>query len=212
MKKKFTDKGTNVSFLSKPERKFINFMLPKFPKWITPDLLTFLGFLASLLIVGGYYLAKTNKNLLFLVSLFIIIHWFADSHDGGLARYRKQSRPRYGYYIDHILDFITICAIFIGLILYGLKDLPVFLLLFAYLTMFCHSLLYCGITNKFNLSFFKFSPTEGRLFIIFLNIGLFYNLDLIIEKAFYIISIAIFVFALFLIIKTCTELNKLDTK
>ena len=119
-------KRINNSILSNLERRFISWMLPKFPNWITPDILTLIAFLSGVLILISYYLSNFNKYFLFLASFFIFLHWFADSHDGGLARFRKIPRPNYGYYIDHILDMITVLFIFLGFLLYGLDYKAVF--------------------------------------------------------------------------------------
>ncbi len=212
MKQKEKGKRINTSILSNVERKFINWMLPKFPNWITPDILTLTAFLSGILILTSYYLSNYGKYFLFIASFFIIVHWFADSHDGGLARFRKTPRPNYGYYIDHVLDMATVFFIFLGLLLYGLDFKAVFLLFSAFTILSYHSILCYQTKGHLQLSFGKISPTEARIFIILINLLLFFALDKYAVIVFYLASIIIFILSIYQIIYTARQLDQLDRK
>ena len=206
------EKRTNESILSNLEQRFIKFMLPRFPKYITPDALTFISFISGVFIFLGYYAAKNNKYFLFLVSFFILLHWFSDSHDGGLANFRKQSRPKYGFYIDHILDLTTFIFIFLGFAVYGLEPWAIALLATGYAVLFFHSIVLCKITNHLQLSFNKFSPTESRVILVFINILLFFNFKNLVETLFYISAILLIIYSAYIITETARKLDKEDRK
>ena len=106
-------KRLNLATTAKIESDILDFLVKLLPSWVTPDLLTIAAFLSSL--IGGtlYLFVTENPYLLLFINLCLLIHWFADSLDGRLARYRKDTRPNYGYYIDHILDSAA-AAFFIG--------------------------------------------------------------------------------------------------
>ena len=81
------------------------------PAWVTPDILTGTGLFASLLIAVSYGLTRLNENFLWLATFGFILNWFGDSLDGTLARYRKIERPKFGYFIDHVVDTVGIVLV-----------------------------------------------------------------------------------------------------
>jgi len=147
-------------------------MAARLPSWITPDHLTLLG-LAAMLCAGlFYYLGRGNAALLLMVNLCLAVNWFGDSLDGTLARYRKRQRPRYGFYVDHVIDAVGTMALLIGLGFSGfMSERLAFILLALYLLLSINSYLWAQVMGTFRLSFWKFSPTELRLLLI---IGNFY--------------------------------------
>lgn len=212
-------KKVEASFLVRIEKRFLDFMFPKFPKWVTPDTLTFLAFSAGFLIPFFYYLSRFNKLFLFAVSFLLVVHWFGDSHDGGLARYRKISRPRYGYYIDHLLDMITVFFVCFGLYIYGLGGLISFLMFAIYSILFVHFTLYCNVAGEVfsgqkevRFSFLKFSPTESRIFIIILNLFLFLGFQKYAVIVLYLIIALVAIFMVYYVLNTAIKLDKEDSK
>ena len=97
-------KRVNRGIFSRLEEKFQWKIVTKMPSWVTPDRLSALAFLSFSSSGWAYFLGGKNLNFLWLVNLFIFGHWFADGTDGKLAKFRRRSRPKYGYYLDHILD------------------------------------------------------------------------------------------------------------
>jgi phosphatidylglycerophosphate synthase len=123
------------------------------------------------------YLAQQNIYWLWGSSVILILHWFTDSFDGAVGRYQNSGLVRWGYYMDHLLDFIFISSIFIG---YGFLLRPDSILwLFGMIVVIgafmANSFLAYSVLNKFRISYFKFGPTEGRIILIVLNTIIIYN-------------------------------------
>ena len=96
--------------LAGPEKKVLLWLASRMPRWVNSDHLTLLG-LTSMLLAGASFWIAGNHNLaLVAVVIFLALNWFGDSLDGTLARYRNQQRPKYGYYVDHVIDLIGTVA------------------------------------------------------------------------------------------------------
>ena len=108
-------KRINDILLGPLERPALHWLAENMPGWVTPDLLTAVGLMGSLIALAGYGLSSYDPLFLWLASLGFIINWFGDSLDGTLARYRHIERPIYGFYIDHSMDIVTEALFFIGL-------------------------------------------------------------------------------------------------
>jgi len=138
---------------NKVEIKALLWIIPRLPRWVTPDGLTFLGMFTAFGTLTGYVLARNARGFLWLNCILVAVQWLADSTDGNLARYRKRPRPRYGHYIDRIADFINLICISLGLFLYGLPPLNAMVLLIGYSLLFVHSLLKDQFLGLMQLSF-----------------------------------------------------------
>src|SRR5258708_586492 len=86
------------------EKRALIWLAKRTPRSIKSDHLTLLGFAAQLLAGVSYALARWNRYALLLVIFFLALNWLGDSLDGTLARVRNQQRPRYGFYVDHMVD------------------------------------------------------------------------------------------------------------
>ncbi|MFZ6032998.1 CDP-alcohol phosphatidyltransferase family protein [Melioribacter sp. Ez-97] len=165
----------NDILLGPLERPALKWLASKMPEFMTPDKLTLLGLFGSFLTGWSYYMTNYDKNYLWLASLGLVINWFGDSLDGTLARYRHIERPRYGFFIDHTLDSISMIFIAFGI---GLSPYAQFeFVLMALLSYFLMSILVyirTYIQGVFRLSYYKIGPTEVRVFIIILNTILYY--------------------------------------
>ena len=104
-----------TSFLNGIEKKALVWLANRQPRWVTSDMLTWIGTLGSALIALGYILTHININWLWLSTFGLIVNWYGDSLDGTLARVRKTQRPIYGYYIDHTVDGINETLMFVGI-------------------------------------------------------------------------------------------------
>ena len=102
------------SVLATAERHTLISFAERLPSWVTSDMLTILG-LASMVLAGmSFWAARWYDDALFIVVVALALNWFGDSLDGTVARVRKQQRPRYGYYVDHVIDIIGVCFLFGG--------------------------------------------------------------------------------------------------
>jgi len=144
------------------------------PAWVTPDICTAIGILGALLTMISYGLSSYSPNYLWLASLGFLINWFGDSLDGTLARYRHIERPRYGFYIDHIIDVVCQVMIFLGL---GLTPYVSFniacLALISYLMLSILVYVRTYVAGEFKISYGGLGPTESRVVAVLLNIAMY---------------------------------------
>jgi len=145
------------------EKRLLIWMAERLPAAVNSDHLTFAGAVA-LLGVGASYWAG-GAALLFVVPL-LVVNWFGDSLDGTLARVRHRERPRYGYYVDHVLDAVGFAAIFGGLILGGHMSASLGLaFLAAYYLVVVEVSLATHARGTFKLSALGVGPTELRILL-----------------------------------------------
>ena len=145
----------------------------KLPAWVNSDHLTALGFISLIAVGASYAYARLYQAGLWLAIAFFILNWFGDSLDGTLARVRQRQRPRYGFYVDHVLDACGSVFVFAGLAISGYMSERVAVgLLIAYFLLSIEVYLATYTVGKFQLSFAMFSPTELRLLLIAGNIAL----------------------------------------
>jgi archaetidylinositol phosphate synthase len=165
----------NDSFLARNERVILLWMAERMPTWVTPDLLTLIAFLASILIFASYILTLLSPAFLWLASLGFVINWFGDSLDGNLARYRHIERPRYGYFVDHMVDTIGEVLVFIGLGIspYIHFDLALIALI-GYLVLSIYVFLATTASGIFRISYGELGPTFLRLLAIAANTLIFF--------------------------------------
>ncbi|HXG94306.1 MAG TPA: CDP-alcohol phosphatidyltransferase family protein [Blastocatellia bacterium] len=162
------------SLLAPIERICLRWFAFHMPNWIKPDHLTALGFMAMFLAGAFYALARAWPPALLVVNFWLAINWFGDSLDGTLARARNKQRPRYGFYVDHIVDAFGALFMISGLALSGYMSVVVALLLvIAYFLLSINVYLATYTIGTFKLSFYKFSPTELRILIAIGNIVAF---------------------------------------
>ena len=168
-------KRINDILLGPLERPAIAWLVKRLPKWVTPDMLTYLGLFAAILILVSYFLSNYNKGFLWLASFGFILNWFGDSLDGNLARHRKIERPKYGFFIDHSIDTLTQVAVFIGLGLSPFVDFRIACLtLIGYLMMDIMAMLNTYVLGVFKISYGKLGPTEVRVIAILVNTFVFF--------------------------------------
>jgi phosphatidylglycerophosphate synthase len=132
--------------------------------------MTALGVLAAVGIAGAYLLSNGDKAWLWAASALLVVHWLGDSLDGTLARVRKIERPKYGYYLDHLVDAVATALIGLGLGLSPWMLLSVGLLIvIAYLVLSINTYLETYAFGVFTLGYGRLGPTEVRLMLIVLN-------------------------------------------
>lgn len=145
------------------EKRLLVWIAERLPRWVNSDHLTSLGAIA-MAGVGGCYWA--GGSALALVIPLLVVNWFGDSLDGTLARVRNRQRPRYGYYVDHVLDAVGFVALFGGLILGGHMS-PVMGLGFmaAYFLLVVEIALATHARGTFKMSAWGMGPTELRILL-----------------------------------------------
>jgi len=145
----------------------------RMPAWINSDHMTALGAVAMLLAGLSYWLSRWHPVGLILVIVFLAINWFGDGLDGTMARVRGHQRPRYGFYVDHVVDAIGTVALVGGMALSGyMNPLIALTLLVVYSTLAIEAYLATYTRGVFQISFWGFSPTELRIVIAMGNLRL----------------------------------------
>ena len=162
---------TNTSFLSPLERRMAPIVLPRIPGWIQTHHLTMLTLLWSFLILGFSYLAASNIRWLWLVSLMICFQYLTDYYDGKIGKYRNTGLVRWGYYMDHLLDYFFLSSVIIGyaFILPEKSRLQLLLMLTLFGAYDLSTFLAFAATDRLKISYLKFGPTEFRLALIVIN-------------------------------------------
>lgn len=165
----------NNSLVGAIERKALAWLVRRMPPCVTPDRLTAFGIFGAALTLAGYVLTAWSPGFLWLASLGLAFHWFGDSLDGSLARFRKIERPKYGYFLDQTIDVIgnlLICA-GMGLSAYVRMDFAL-LALTGYHALSIYSLVKACVSGEFHISLVGWGPTEMRLLIILMNTTIFF--------------------------------------
>jgi len=171
------------SFTARGERKALHWLVARIPQSVNSDHLTLLGFAAMFLAGTGYALARWTPAGLLLASAGIILNWFGDSLDGTLARVRDCQRPRYGFYVDHIIDSVGAVFLMGGLGVSRLIDWRIAAaMLVAFLLLSIESYLAAYSLRVFRLSFARFGPTEIRLLLIAGNVALWLHPNAMVAK------------------------------
>jgi archaetidylinositol phosphate synthase len=164
------------SWVAVEEKRALLWLAARTPLWIGPDHLTVLGLAAQLGAGTCYALARWNRYALLGVIACLALNWLGDSLDGTLARARKQLRPRYGFYVDHMVDSFGALALMGGLALSGYMHPRIAIgLLVAFLLLSIQSYLAAHALGEFRLSFWRFGPTELRILLVVGNLALLWR-------------------------------------
>ena len=165
------DKKVGRSLLSKPENRLKQWAVPKIPAGIETYHLTLMTLVWSLVnVILGFY-AKGNLEVLWLVSLMIVLQYLTDLFDGEVGRQRNTGLIKWGYYMDHFLDYVFLCSlVFVG---YMISPVGLEIWYFALLIILggymVNSFLSFGATNEFQIYYYGFGPTEMRVVFILIN-------------------------------------------
>ena len=154
------------SLLADVEKRALIWIAARLPDRIHSDHLTALALLAMVLAGASFWLARVSPAGLWLVVICLAVNWFGDSLDGTLARVRRQERPRYGFYVDHVIDIAGITALFGGLALSSyMTPIVAACLLVAYLLVAAEVFLATATSGTFTMSFLGIGPTELRIIL-----------------------------------------------
>jgi phosphatidylglycerophosphate synthase len=163
------------NLVARVERKALDWLCASLPRRISPDMLTALGMVGAVLVFVGYLGSNADRDWLWLAVAGYVVHWFGDSLDGSLARFRKIERPRYGYFLDHSCDGLATTLLVVGIGLSPYVELEVALIALAgYLLMSIHAFLSVRVLGELRLSYMNAGPTELRLILIALTLAMYY--------------------------------------
>jgi phosphatidylglycerophosphate synthase len=157
----------NLGWLARAEKRALVWMAERMPARVNSDHLTALGLAAMLLTAASFWASRWEPLALLGVVVFLAVNWFGDSLDGTLARVRNQQRPRYGFYVDHMVDIIGTTALIVGMGLSGLMSTAVAAgLLLAYVVLTAEVYLATYTLGVFKLSYWNVGPTELRVLLV----------------------------------------------
>jgi archaetidylinositol phosphate synthase len=160
-------KRIHRSLTAASERRLLIWVAERTPRWINSDHLTVLGLLAMFGAGGAYWASRWDSKWLWVASVAIVLNWLGDSLDGTLARVRDQQRPRYGFYVDHVVDAIGTLALFAGLAAGGIMSWSLATaVLVAYYLLFIEVGLATHALGEFQISAGLFGPTELRMLLL----------------------------------------------
>jgi phosphatidylglycerophosphate synthase len=163
-----------ASLTAKLERRALNYLAARLPQWVNSDHLTLLGLAAMVAAGVCYAAARWWPPAILIVNLWLAVNWFGDSLDGTLARLRNRQRPRYGFYVDHIVDALGILAILCGLALSGYMSWVVALtFLVAYFLLCIDVYLATYTIGAFRMAYCRLGPTELRILLAIGNVAAF---------------------------------------
>ena len=155
------------------EKKALLWLAARTPAWITPDHLTVLGLLAMLLAGLAYWVSAERPFWLHVVNVGLVLNWLGDSLDGTLARFRQRSRPRYGFYVDHLVDAFGALFLLGGLALSGYMSERIALaLLIGYFLVSINIYLATYTLGVFKISVGPVGGTELRILLALGNLAL----------------------------------------
>jgi len=155
------------SLLAGPEKRALVWMAERMPAWLNSDHLSALGLVSMAGVGASFWLAGALPAAgVPLVVVCLVLNWFGDSMDGTLARVRNQQRPRYGFYLDHVIDIAGTAMMLAGLALSGhMNPLIAAVTLAVWLMVMGESFLATWARSLFRMSFLWFGPTELRILI-----------------------------------------------
>lgn len=212
--KKFTGdkKAPMKTLLAGAERKFIDSNVSKFPKWLEGYHLTLMTILWSAGLILFCWLGQKNIQWLWGCSVMLFLQWFTDCFDGALGRTRDTGIPKWGFYMDHLLDFVFMACVFVGysFLLDGTDKIIVLLLVPVFGVFMVSSFLAFGATGEFKITYLATGPTEIRIWFIVLNTALiFFGTEWIKIFLPYILAISILVLC-FIIYRTSKYIWAID--
>jgi archaetidylinositol phosphate synthase len=164
------------SWVAVGEKKALMWLATRTPTRVGPDHLTVLGLAAQVGAGACYAIAGWNRSALLGVIACLALNWLGDSLDGTVARVRGRLRPRYGFYVDHMVDSFGALALMGGLALSGYMHPWIATgLLIGFLMLSIQSYLATNALGEFRLSFWRFGPTELRILLAVGNLALFWK-------------------------------------
>ena len=154
------------SLLAAAEKRLLIGIAHRLPGWVTSDQLTILALCAMGAAGAGFALSRWDVRCLWITVAALAVNWFGDSLDGTLARVRRAERPRYGFYVDHVVDVVGATVLFGGMAASPyMSPLIALAALVAYLLLSSEIFLATAAQGVFRLSFGGIGPTELRILL-----------------------------------------------
>jgi archaetidylinositol phosphate synthase len=215
MKKVFRGaKKKHDSITYKMEKRLVKRLVPTIPHWIKSYHLTLSTILWSAIIILSGYLSSFDIRWFWLSSFGILMHTITDALDGALGKYRKEGLVKWGYYMDHILDYIFLCSVLIGYSFYVSAHFKymLFFVLAIFGVYLVNTYLTFPLTNRFVNSYLYVGATEIKLLFILLNTMLIFFSKTYMIRALPVVLIGSFIGIVIVIYRTQRKLWDIDKK
>ena len=212
---KFTrNSDGDKSFFSNYEKKIADKYAPKIPKVLETNRLTYLSLVWTFFILFFGYMGKFNIHWFWLVSLMIVFHYLTDMFDGAVGRYRETGLVRWGYYMDHMLDYIYLNSIFVSYAFIFPKDSHILILsaMAIFSAFFVNSHLSFSATDEFKITYLRVGPTEIQLGFVIINTIIIFTGTAFINKLLPVLVVASLLALFAFIGKTQGKIWKIDMK
>lgn len=196
------------------EAKLVVWAAPRVPRAIRTYHLTLCTIPISLLIILFGYLAHFQIQWLWGMSAMIFMQWVTDGLDGAVGRMRDEGFIKWGFYMDHFLDYIFLCAILIGymLMLPDESKWIHFFVLAVFGAFMVNSFLSFSATNEFRIAYLGIGPTEVRLVFIAINtLLIFFSRTYMVWALPYVLGFS-FLGLCFIVYRTSKHLWELDMR
>jgi len=168
-----TAKREMTFLLANAELRLLRAMAGALPDRVRPNHLSGVGVVGAVGAGVAYALSAIDVRWLWAASLMLVVNWFGDSLDGTLARLRVMERPRYGYYLDHIIDAFNTAVVGVGIGLSPFVEIELALVLVVvYLMLSVNVYLESTVFGVFKMAYGKIGPTEGRILLVIANAAL----------------------------------------
>jgi len=186
-----TDKTkTNTSLLWKYEQKWIAWAVPKVPKFLNGRNLTWATSLWSALIIVCGYLSVQNIIWVWGVSASIVGQYITDSLDGAVGRYRGSGLINWGHYVDHLLDFVFLCAVIISYaFIFPQHILLLMILLAIFGSHYASTFLVYSFSKKFRMAATGIGMNELKIGLLALNAVIFFDGTAFVETMLIVLSL-----------------------
>lgn len=166
------DKKVGESILARPEKALVDWGIPKVPRFLETYHLTLLTLLWSAFNpVFGYLAMRDSLHWLWMISLMIVLQYVTDLFDGAVGRSRGTGLIKWGFYMDHFLDYIFLCSLVLAGYIIAPETVGIYYVILLILTggFMVNSFLSFAATNKFQISYCGIGPTETRIVFILIN-------------------------------------------
>ncbi len=165
-----TAKREMTFLLANAELRLLRAIAAALPDRVRPNHLSGIGVVGAVGAGAAYALSAIDVRWLWAASLMLVVNWFGDSLDGTLARVRVTERPRYGYYLDHIIDAFNTAVVGVGIGLSPFVEIELALVLVVvYLMLSVNVYLESTVFGVFKMAYGKIGPTEGRILLVIAN-------------------------------------------
>src|SRR6266576_2628490 len=156
--------------LAEFERRLLERLARRVPRGLRPNHFTALGMLGAVGAGVAYALARHTPAWLWVASLMLGVHWLGDSLDGTLARVRGAERPRYGFYLDHVMGALSVVVVGLGIGVSGFVSPALALgVVVGYLALAVNVYLESSVFGVARVEYGRIGPTEARLVLIVVN-------------------------------------------